>query len=56
MGDLTFTVYFDFETMIRDSVINDKKKFVISYCQIFVFNPSLNLQKNCNHQELSTKF
>ena len=45
MGDLPFIVYFDFETMTGDSVINDKKMFVISYCQIFAFNPSLNLQK-----------
>ena len=45
MGDLPFTVYFDFETTTGDSVTNDKKMYVISYCQIFVFHPALNLEK-----------
>ena len=43
MGDLPFTVYFDFET--TTGAINDKIMVVISCCQIFAFNPSLNLQK-----------
>ena len=45
MGDLPFTVYFDFETTTGDSVTDDKKMYIISYCQIFVFHPALNLQK-----------
>ena len=45
MGDLSFTAYFDFETTIGDTVVNDTKMFVISYCQIFAFCPDLNLHK-----------
>ena len=45
IGDLPFTVYFDFETTAGDSVTDDKKMFVISYCQIYAFHPSLNLDK-----------
>ena len=35
MGDLPFTLYFDFEATTRDSVIKPK----------YVLNPSFNLQK-----------
>ena len=45
MGDLLFTAYFDFETTTGDSVLNDPKMFVISYCQIYTFRPDLNLDK-----------
>ena len=45
MGDLPFTVYFDSETATGDSVVNDPKMFVISYCQICAFHPDLNLDK-----------
>ena len=45
MGDVPFTVYFDFETTIEDNVFQDPKMFVISYCQIYVFHPALNLDK-----------
>ena len=45
MGDLPFTAYFDFETTTGDSVLNDPKMFVISYCQIYTFHPDLNLDK-----------
>ena len=43
IGDLPFTVCFDFEITTGDSVTDDKKMFVISYCQIYTFHPSLNL-------------
>ena len=42
LGNLPFTVYFDFETTTGDAVIFDPKMYVISYCQI---HPSLNLDK-----------
>ena len=45
IGDLPLTVYFDFETATGDSVTDDKKMFAISYCQIYAFHPSLNLDK-----------
>ena len=45
MGDLPFTVYFDFETTIGDRILHDPKIFVISYCQIYSFHPDLKLDK-----------
>ena len=45
LRDLPFVVYFDFEMTIRDNVFNNKKMFVISYCQKYAFHPDLNLDK-----------
>ena len=45
MGDFSFTVYFDFETPTGDSVVDDRKMFMVSYCQIYAFHPDLNLDK-----------
>ena len=45
MGDLPFTVYFDFETTTGDSVLLDKKMYVISYSQVYTFHPKLKLPK-----------
>ena len=45
LGDPLFTVYFDFERTTGDTVFLDPKMFVVSYCQIYSFHPSLNLDK-----------
>ena len=45
LGDVPFMVYFDFETTIGDTVFLDPKMFVVSYCQIYSFHPSLKLDK-----------
>ena len=45
MGDVPFTVYFNFETTTGSSVFLDPKMYVISYCQIYSFHPSVNLDK-----------
>ena len=45
LGDVPFTVYFDFETTTGDFSFFDSKMFVVSYCQIYSFHPSLNLNK-----------
>ena len=45
LGNVPFTVYFDFETTISDAVFFDPKIFVVSYCQMYSFHPSLNLEK-----------
>ena len=45
LGNVPFTIYFDFEKTTGDAVIFDPKMFVISYCQINTFHPSLNLDK-----------
>ena len=42
---MPFVVYFDYETTTGESVFNNKKMFVISYCQIYAFHPDLNLDK-----------
>ena len=45
LGDVPFTVYFDFKITTGDSVFFDPKMFIVSYCQIYSFHPSLNLDK-----------
>lgn len=40
---MPFSVYSDFETTTGDSVFFDSKMYVVSYCQIFSFNPAFNL-------------
>ena len=56
MGDLLFIVYFDFETTTGDSETDDKKMYVISYCQIHAFQPSLNLEKIVIFRSLQQNF
>ena len=45
LSDAPFTVYFDFETTTGNSAFSDPKMYVIIYCQIYSFHPSLNLDK-----------
>ena len=45
MGDLPFSVYFDFETTTGDAVFFHSKMYVVSYCMIVSFNKSLNFDK-----------
>ena len=45
LGDVSFTVYFDFDTTTGNSAFSDTKMYVISYCQIYAFHPPLNLDK-----------
>ena len=45
LGDVAFTVYFDFETTTSGSAFFDPKIFVVSHYQIYSFHPSLNLDK-----------
>ena len=45
LGDVSFTVYFDFKTAIGNIVFSDPKMFVVSYFQIYSFHPSLDLDK-----------
>ena len=45
LGDAPFTVYFDFETTTGKSAFLDPKMYVISYCEVYTFHPSLNLDK-----------
>ena len=45
LRDFPVAAYFDFETTTGDVVFLDPKTFVMSYCQIYSFHPSLNLGK-----------
>ena len=45
LGDVPFTVCFYFETTTGYSVFFDPKMFVVSYCQIYSFHPSLGQDK-----------
>ena len=45
MGDVPFTLYFDFENTTGNNIFQDSKFFVIRYCQIYVIHPALNLDK-----------
>ena len=45
LGDVPFTVYFEFEIMTGDDQSADSRMYVISYCQIYTFQPSLNFEK-----------
>ena len=43
--DNPFTVYFDFETTTGNAAFFYPKMYVVSYCQIYTFHLSLNLDK-----------
>ena len=45
LGDAPLTVYFGFEITTGDTVFFHPKMFAVSYCQIYSFHPSLNLEK-----------
>ena len=45
LGNVPFTGYFDFETTTCVAVTFNTKLYVISYCQIYSFHPSLNVDR-----------
>ena len=45
MGDVLFSIYFDFETTRGNAVFFDSKIFVASYCMIVSFNRRLGFPK-----------
>ena len=45
LGDLPFTVYYDFETTTGSVIFFDAKMYVVSYCMIIAFHPDLNLPR-----------
>lgn len=45
IGDLRFTVYYNFETTTGSVVFFDGKMFVVSYCIIVAFHPNLNIPR-----------
>ena len=45
LSEVPFTVYFEFERTTGDSVFFNPKMYVVSHSQIYLFHPSLKLNK-----------
>ena len=50
MGNLPFSIYFDFETTTGSAVFFDSKMYVVSYVMVVSFNKSLNFDKMVIHR------
>ena len=47
LGDVPFSIYFDFETTTGSVVFFDAKMYVVSYCMVVVFHPELDSTRIC---------
>ena len=47
LGDVPFSIYFDFETTTGSVVSFDAKMYVVSYCMVVAFHPELNIRRRC---------
>ena len=47
LEDVTFGIYYDFETTTGSIVFFDAKMFVVSYCMVVAFHPDLDLPRIC---------
>ena len=47
LGDVLFSIYFDFETTTGSVVFYDAKMSVVSYCMVIVFHPELDIPRIC---------
>ena len=47
LGDVPFSIYFDFETTTGSVVFYDAKMSVVSYCMVIVFHPELDIPRIC---------
>ena len=45
LGDLPFTIYYDFETTIGSVVFFDAKMYVVTYCMVAAFHPDLKVSR-----------
>ena len=45
LGDIPFSVYYDFETTTGIVVFFDAKMYVVSYCMVAAFYPELNIPR-----------
>ena len=43
IGDLSFSIYNDFETTTGSAIYHDAKIFVVSYCMIVAFHAKLKM-------------
>ena len=45
IGDLPFSIYYDFETTTRSAIYHDVKMYALSYCLIVAFHADLNMPR-----------
>ena len=45
IGDLPFSIYYDFETTTGSAIYHDAKMFVVSYCMIVAFHAELKMSR-----------
>ena len=45
LGDVPFSVYYDFETTTGSVVFFDAKMYVVSYCMVIAFHPELKIPR-----------
>ena len=45
LGDVPFSVHYDFETTTGSAVFFDAKIYVVSYCMIIAFHPDLKIPR-----------
>ena len=45
LGDVPFSVYYDFETTTGSAVFFDAKIYVVRYCMIIAFHPDLKIPR-----------
>ena len=45
IGDVPFSIYYDFETTTGSAVFFDENMFVVSYCVIIAFHQTINLPR-----------
>ena len=48
LGDVPFSIYFDFETTMGSVVFFDAKMFAVSYYMVVAFRPKLDIPRICN--------
>ena len=47
LGDVSFSIYYEFETTTGSIVFFDAKMQVVSYCMVFAFHPDMNIPRIC---------
>ena len=47
LGDVPFSIYFDFKTTKGSVVFHDAKMSVVSYCMVIAFHPELDIPRIC---------
>ena len=45
LGDVPFSIYYDFETTTGSAVFFNVKMFAVSYCMVVAFHPKINLPR-----------